>query len=86
MQLSRMKAQRTEAGLTQVEVGKRMGTTQGRVTTIEGGASVRPETAERVAAAIGCSVDDLVEPREPVLTLKLSDLTDEQIAVLTASK
>ncbi len=86
MQLSRMKAKRAEVGITQAEVGRRMGTTQGRVTTIEGGASVRPETAERVAAAIGCSVDDLVEPREPVLTLKLSSLTDDQIAVLTASR
>ncbi len=83
MHLSNMKQERTRAGLTQVEIGKRMGTSQGRVTTIECGASVRPETAERVAAAIGCSVDDLVEPREPVLTLKLSDLTAEQIAVLT---
>jgi transcriptional regulator with XRE-family HTH domain len=86
MQLSRMKDMRNEAGLTQVEVGKRMGTTQGRVTTIECGASVRPETAERVARAIGCSVEDLVEPREPVITLKMRDLTDEQIAVLTASR
>lgn len=83
MQLTNMKRERSRAGLTQEVVGQRMGTTQGRVTTIEGGASVRPETAERIATAIGCSVDDLVEPREPVITLKLSDLTDEQIAVLT---
>ncbi len=83
MQLSRMKAKRTEARLTQEVVGKRMGTTQGRITTIEGGASVRPETAERVAKAIGCKVDDLIEPNEPVLTFRLSKLTPEQIAVLT---
>jgi non-ribosomal peptide synthetase component E (peptide arylation enzyme) len=60
-----------------------MGTSQGRVTTIEGGASVRPETAERVAAAIGCEVSDLVEPNEPLLTFRLSELSPEQIAVLT---
>ena len=77
MQLSRMKDMRNEAGLTQVEVGKRMGTTQGRVTTIEGGASVRPETAERVAAAIGCAVADLVEPKEPTITFRLSELPPE---------
>jgi transcriptional regulator with XRE-family HTH domain len=83
MQLSRMKLERTRAGLTQEAVGKRMGTTQGRVTTIEGGASVRPATAERVAAAIGCGVADLVEPKEPTITFRLSELSPEQIAVLS---
>lgn len=83
MHLTNMKRERTRAGLTQVEVGRRMGTTQGRVTTIECGASVRESTAQRVADALGCAVGDLVEPKEPVLTLKLSDLTPEQVAVLT---
>lgn len=83
MQLTNMKRERTRARLTQTEVGKRMGTSQGRVTTIECGASVRKSTARRVADAIGCKVDDLVEEREPVITLRLSDLTPEQIAVLT---
>ena len=83
MQLSRMKEMRREAGLTQEAVGKRMGTTQGRVTTIEGGASVRMETAARVAKAIGCDVKELVDEREPVITLRLSELSPEQIAVLT---
>lgn len=83
MQLTNMKRERRRAGLRQQDLADRMGTSQGRITTIEGGASVRPETAERVAAAIGCKVDDLVEPREPVLTFRLSELTPEQIAVLT---
>ena len=83
MQLSKMKAMRRAAGLSQEAVGKKMGTSQGRVTTIEGGASVRPETAERVATAIGCKVDDLIEPQEPVITLRLSELNPEQIAALT---
>ena len=83
MHLTNMRRERTRAGLTQVEVGKRMGTSQGRVTTIEGGASVRPETAARVADAIGCRVENLVEEREPVITVRLSDLTPEQVAVLT---
>lgn len=83
MQLTNMKRARTEAGLTQESVGKKMGTSQGRITTIEGDASVRPETAKRIAAAIGCTVDDLVEAREPVLTFRLSELSPEQIAVLT---
>lgn len=83
MHLTNMKRERTRAGLTQTEVGKRMGTSQGRITTIECGASVRESTARRVADAIGCKVDDLVEEREPVITLRLSDLTPEQVAVLT---
>ena len=69
--------------MRQQDVADRMGTSQGRVTTIEGGASIRPAMAERVAAAIGCRVEALVEEREPVITLRLSDLTPEQIAVLT---
>lgn len=83
MQLTNMKRERTRARLRQQDVADRMGTSQGRITTIEGGASVRPETAERVAAAIGCRVDALVEAQEPVLTFRLSELSPEQIAALT---
>ncbi len=86
MQLSNMKRERTRMKLRQQDVADRMGTTQGRITTIECGASVRESTAKRVAAAIGCRVEDLVEEREPVITLRLSELTPEQVAVLTASK
>ncbi len=86
MHLTNMKRERNRANLRQQDVADRMGTTQGRITTIEGGASVRQETAERVAAAIGCDVRDLVEEQEPVITLRLSELSPEQIAVLTASK
>ncbi len=84
MHLDRMKKARKDAGLTQQQVGDRMECAQTRITMIENGASVRPETAERVAAAIGCKVEDLVEPNEPVLTFRLSELTPEQIAVLTS--
>ena len=45
---------RTEAGLTQAELARRMGTTQSAIARIEGGGS-RPtlETLERLAAAVG---------------------------------
>ncbi len=77
MQLPNMKRERTRARLRQQDVAERMGTTQGRVTTIECGASVRESTARRVADAVGCDVRDLVEEREPVISLRLSDIPPE---------
>lgn len=45
---------RTEAGLTQAELARRMGTTQSAIARIEGGGA-RPtlETLERLATAVG---------------------------------
>ncbi len=77
MQLTNMKRERTRANLRQVDVAERMGTTQGRITTVECGASVRESTAKSVADAIGCDVRDLVEDREPTITLRLSELPPE---------
>jgi len=75
--LTNMKRERTRARLRQQDVADRMGTTQGRITTIECGASVRESTAQRVADAIGCDVRDLVDEREPVISLRLSDIPPE---------
>ena len=77
MHLTNMKRERVRAGLRQQDVADRMGTSQGRITTIEGGASVRESTARRVADSIGCDVRDLVEEREPTVTFRVSDLPDE---------
>lgn len=48
---------RTEAGLTQAELAKRMGTTQSAVARMEGGGT-RPtlETLEKLAGAIGAEL------------------------------
>ena len=48
---------RTEAGLTQAELAKRMGTTQSAIARMEGGGS-RPtlETLEKLAAAVGAEL------------------------------
>jgi len=45
---------RTEAGLTQVELAERMGTTQSAIARVEGGGA-RPtlETLEKLAGAVG---------------------------------
>ena len=48
---------RTEAGLTQAELGERMGTTQSAIARMEGGGT-RPtlETLEKLAAAVGAEL------------------------------
>lgn len=47
---------RREAGWTQAEVARRMGTSQGQITRFESGADTRLSTVARYAAAIGLQV------------------------------
>ncbi len=83
MRLDNLKAVRLSRNLSQRRLGERLGTTQGRVAMIEGGASVSPETADRYARALLCSVDDLVTPEEPTITLRVSEIPPELLATLT---
>jgi transcriptional regulator with XRE-family HTH domain len=53
---------RRDAGLTQSELAKRMGTSQGQVTRFESGADTRLSTVARYAAAIGMKVEWSVAP------------------------
>ena len=53
---------RRAAGLTQVEVAERMGTSQGQVTRFESGADTRLSTVARYAAALGVKVDWTIAP------------------------
>jgi ribosome-binding protein aMBF1 (putative translation factor) len=48
---------RRAAGLTQVEIAQRMGTSQGQVTRFESGADTRLSTVARYAAALGVKID-----------------------------
>lgn len=80
----RMRRVRHARRLSQAELGRRLGTSQGRIAVIEGGASITPETAEKVASALVCSVNDLVAAEEPVLQIRLSDLSPQMLEALTS--
>jgi transcriptional regulator with XRE-family HTH domain len=58
----RLADHRRAAGLTQVEVAERMGTSQGQVTRFESGADTRLSTVARYAAALGVKVDWTITP------------------------
>jgi transcriptional regulator with XRE-family HTH domain len=73
-------------GLSQTEVADRTGLTQGRVSAIELGASVGEGTARRLASALSCRIEDMKLPESPTITLRLDQLSSEQLRVLTASK
>src|SRR5664279_4564979 len=53
---------RRAAGLTQVEIAQRMGTSQGQVTRFESGADTRLSTVARYAAALGVKIDWTIAP------------------------
>ena len=53
---------RRAAGLTQVAIAERMGTSQGQVTRFESGADTRLSTVARYAAALGVQVDWTITP------------------------
>jgi transcriptional regulator with XRE-family HTH domain len=83
MYLRRMKNVRKSRGLTQRELATRLHTDQPRIAKIENGLSVPERTAQRIADVLLCSVADLAEPDEPTVTLKLSELSPEVLALLT---
>lgn len=53
---------RRTAGLTQSQLAKRMGTSQGQVTRFESGADTRLSTVARYAAAVGMKVEWTLAP------------------------
>jgi ribosome-binding protein aMBF1 (putative translation factor) len=56
---------RRAAGLTQIEIAQRMGTSQGQVTRFESGADTRLSTVARYAAALGVKVDWTITSARP---------------------
>jgi len=53
---------RRAAGLTQVAIAERMGTSQGQVTRFESGADTKLSTVARYAAALGVQIDWTITP------------------------
>ena len=62
-ELARQLAERRRgAGLSQAELAKRMGTSQGQITRFESGADTRLSTVARYAAAIGIKLRWSIQP------------------------
>lgn len=83
MYLRNLRAVRKWRNLSQTETANRAGLTQGRVSAIELGASTGEGTAKRLASALSCRVEDMKLPESPTVTIRLDQLSAEQIAVLT---
>ena len=61
MQLNNLRDVRCDRRLSQAELGKRVGVSQGRIASIEGGTSIGQANAEKLAKALKCTVAELVE-------------------------
>jgi DNA-binding XRE family transcriptional regulator len=60
--LRQLAEERRRLGLTQVELARRMHTSQAQITRLESGADIRLSTLERYAAAVGAKVTWRLEP------------------------
>ena len=78
----RLRDVRRDRGLSQRELGERVGMHQPRIAMIEAGIQIRRETAERLAKGLLCDVEDLVKPDEPTITLRLSEVPPEMLEML----
>ena len=61
----RIKAARLKAGLTQKQLGDWLGVTQSAVNNWEQSANVTVNTAAKVCNALGISLDELAEIKQP---------------------
>ncbi len=82
MRLEKLREVRRSQNLSQRVLGQRLGWSQPRIATIEGGLSVGAATAEKLAGVLRCSVSDLQTPEEPTLTFKVSELPAEVLSLL----
>jgi transcriptional regulator with XRE-family HTH domain len=82
LKIERLKDVRRDRGLSQRELGRRVGMNQPRVSSIETGLNVSPTLAQRFADVLMCDVADLRTPTEPTVTFKASELPAEVLALL----
>ena len=76
---------RKDAGLSQAEVGKRMGVTQAAVARIESGdRDPRLSTLRRYANAVGASIRHLVTPAREVEATNAAEATDRALRIVQA--
>lgn len=61
-----LKKERLKKGITQIELSEKSGVKQSIISNIETGDTKNPriDTVYRLAAALGCKLDDLVEAEE----------------------
>jgi len=55
---------------------------QPRISNMETGLSISRTLAERIAAELLCSVEDIKTPTEPTVTFKVSELPPQVLALL----
>ncbi len=78
MHLDRLRDVRRERGISQRELGERIGVLQARISSIEGGTNVSRQTAERLANALSVGIADLQRP-----LVGVEDLSPEVLRMLT---
>ncbi len=80
MILDRLQDVRKAREVPQWRLAEIMGSHQSYISKVERGMSVPRDFAVRAASALGCEANDLCGPS---ITLRLDELTKDQIAVLT---
>ncbi|MDQ3360365.1 MAG: helix-turn-helix domain-containing protein [Actinomycetota bacterium] len=82
MRIERLASVRRDRGLTQAQLAERLGMQQPRISNMETGLSISRTLAERIAAELLCSVEDIKTPTEPTVTFKVSELPPQVLALL----
>jgi len=62
MKLANLRSKRHQAGLTQNRLAERLYCDQGHISRMEHGSNVSRAMARRTADALGCDVEDLLDP------------------------
>ena len=83
MKIERLRDVRRDRGLSQRQLGERLGMQQPRISNMESGMSISRKLAERIAAELMCRVEDIKTPEEPTFTFRLSEIPPELIKFIS---